>query len=378
MEKNGGNVQPISVLWIGEAFDLPAVHWMIGLKNAGIDVEVITGPQCRYIGFLRKAGLDVSLIGIRSRIDFAAIRALRERFERKRYDVLHTYGNASLSCTIQAAKGVSSRIVCFRGYMKNLRIWYPPSWLTYLHPRVDRIICASRAVERFFLGLRVRIPPEKLITIYKGHELDWYAAPPVDRASLGVPDDAFIVGFVGRNRRRKGIHVLVDSSRYLPVEHPFHYVLVGKLEKNRMLGRHVRASPMRERIHRVGFRTDAPQVAGACDVFVMPSLDREGFPRAVIEAMAYAVPPIVSDVGGMPELVEDGVSGLVVPEGDAKALARAIADLYEHPEKRAELGRRAQQRIADVFTCRRTVRETIEMYRELAAERPTTGAASSG
>ena len=135
-----------------------------------------------------------------------------------------------------------------------------------------------------------------------------------------------------------------------------------------MLDRLIAKSPARERIHRLGFRTHAPQIAGACDVFVMPSLDREGFSRAVIEAMAYATPPIVSDVGGMPEQIEHGVSGLVVPQADPKALADAILDLYEHPEKRVEMGRRARQRIAEVFTCRRSVRESIALYRELQAE----------
>ena len=100
-------------------------------------------------------------------------------------------------------------------------------------------------------------------------------------------------------------------------------------------------------------------------MFTLPSTDREGFPRAVVEAMAHGTPPIVSNVGGMPELVEHGVSGLVVPASDPRALANAIVDLFRHPAKRIEMGRQAKQRIHEVFNCRRSVRETIEMYEDL-------------
>jgi glycosyltransferase involved in cell wall biosynthesis len=356
----------ISVLWVTEGPDRPTAECIIGILRAGVDVEVITGPDSPRISSLRDGGVPVATLKLRQRFDLGAIRELKRRLDGKRYDILHAFGTKALACSIQAARRRPIRIVTFRGYMGNLRSWYPPARWTFLHPRVDRIICGSNAIARYFLDHRMRIPREKIVTIYKGHELDWYRDAPTDLGTLGVPAGAFSVGFCGRDRPRKGIHVLIDSARYLPREYPIHFVLVGGFDKNRALEQRIRNSPARDRIHRVGFRTDAPQIAGACDVFALPSIDREGFSRAVVEAMAYGTPPIVSDVGGMPEMVEHGVSGLIVPQADPQALAAAIRDLYEHPEKRMELGRRARQRIGDVFTCRRSVRETIALYLELA------------
>jgi glycosyltransferase involved in cell wall biosynthesis len=87
--------------------------------------------------------------------------------------------------------------------------------------------------------------------------------------------------------------------------------------------------------------------------------------RAIIEAMAYGVPPVVTDSGGSPELVADGVSGFVVPVKDSKALADAIERLYRDPELRKRLGRSARERIATDFRNEDTVTQTIELYESL-------------
>jgi glycosyltransferase involved in cell wall biosynthesis len=120
-----------------------------------------------------------------------------------------------------------------------------------------------------------------------------------------------------------------------------------------------------DRIHFTGYRNDAPAIAAASDVFVLPSTEREGLPRAVIEAMAYGVAPIVTNVGGMPELVEKGVSGLVVPPKDAAALGAAIEQLFRNPKSTKQFGQAAQARIENHFHTSQTVRETSELYRSL-------------
>ncbi len=125
---------------------------------------------------------------------------------------------------------------------------------------------------------------------------------------------------------------------------------------------------MSERIHRSGFRTDAPAISAACDVFCLPSTKREGLARSVIEAMAYRVPPIVTDSGGSPELVVDGVSGFVVPPRDARSIADAIEKLFRDPELRRRMGDAARERIATDFRNEDTVLKTIALYEELVPD----------
>ena len=131
------------------------------------------------------------------------------------------------------------------------------------------------------------------------------------------------------------------------------------------LTQRIAESPAKDRIHRAGFVTNAPELSAACDVFCMPSTKREGLARSIIEAMAYRVPPVVTDAGGSPELVEDGKSGFVVPPRDAKALAEAIEKLYRDADLRQRMGNAARERIATAFRNEETVRQTIALYEEL-------------
>ncbi len=361
--------ESLSVLWVAEVLDRPTAHNIIGLRRSGVDLDVITGLSCPHVTTLEQAGVPVTTLNIPLRYDRAAIAELKRRLEQKRYHVLHAFGSNSLGCGIQAARGIDIRIVTFRGYMGNVRLHSPASWMTYLHPRLDRIICGSNAIARYFHRHPIPIDNRKIVTIYKGHELAWYQAEPVDLTTVGVPAGAFTVAFSGRNRPRKGIHVLIEAAGLLPDDYQIHFVLAGKIEMNRRLERSLAGCPARDRIHFAGFRTDAPQLAGACDLFCLPSIGREGFSRAVVEAMAYGTPAISSDVGGMPEMVDHGVTGLIVPQKDPQALADAIQDLYENPELRERMGQAARERIDKVFNCRRTVRETHALYRKLTSTR---------
>jgi glycosyltransferase involved in cell wall biosynthesis len=229
----------------------------------------------------------------------------------------------------------------------------------------------SDSVKSYFVSLHFlwfRLNPRKPVTIYKGHDLAWYQASPVDLKQFGIPAGAFVVGFAGRNRPNRGLNYIVESSRWLPKDAPIHFLFLGKLTDDVKLKQQVDASPFRDRIHLGGFRSDAPAVAGACDTFILPSVFKEGLSRAVIEAMSYATPPIVTNVGGHPELVVHNESGLVIPPKDPEAIAKAILELYNDPEKKKCLGENARRRIETRFHIRGTIRQTRWLFEEILKE----------
>ncbi len=213
----------------------------------------------------------------------------------------------------------------------------------------------------------LRLPAERLVTIYKGHNLDWYTDAPGDLTEFGIPPEAFVIGCVANVRRRKGIEYLVDALAELPEDWRAHLLLVGEMNAP-YLDKRIAASPVADRIHKTGRRVDGPSLSAACDVFVMPSIKREGLARALIEAMAYGVPPIVTDCGGSPELVVDGVSGFVVPVRDSRAISHAIRRLHEDPALRDRIGRAARRRIGEAFRIEDTIEQTIALYRSLVAQ----------
>jgi glycosyltransferase involved in cell wall biosynthesis len=347
--------------------DRPTLATFIGMQHAGVDVTVVCSPEHPH--YSRLAAENIPIVDIRFRRDFdrAAMRQVREELIRGAYDIVHTFNNKAISNVLCAARDLPVKIVAYRGIVGAVGFLDPMSWMRYLNPRIDRIVCVAEAIRQHFLHMRpkfLRMPPERPVTIHKGHKLEWYTDEPADLARVGIPSDAFVVGCVANYRPRKGIEVLVDAMERLPDDMAVHLLLIGRMDAQK-LARRIDRSPAKLRIHRVGFRKDAPALSAACDVFCLPSTRREGLSRALIEAMAYGVPPVVTDSGGSPELVVDGECGIVVPADDSRAIADAIERLNRDADLRTRLGNAARARIATDFRNEETVEKTIALYESL-------------
>jgi glycosyltransferase involved in cell wall biosynthesis len=357
----------IRILSITVNPDRPTTETFIGFHRAGIDITVVCPQEHPHHQLLVDAGVPTMDMRFNRKIDPKAIRMLRKELKRGNYDILHTYTNNALSNGLIATRGMQIKIVAYRGIVGAVGFLDPISWMRYLNPRIDRIICVCDAIRDYFLSMTpkfLRMPPERPVTVHKGHKLEWYTAEPADLGELGIPDGAFVVACITNNRPRKGLQYLVEAMALLPQDIPAHLLLVGHM-RGKVLDKAINDSPVDDRIHRPGYRKNAPAITAACDVFCLPSVKREGLPRSVIEAMAYSVPPIVTNSGGSPELVADGESGLVVPVRDAQAIADAIEKLYSDPEYRNKLGNGARERIANNFRNEDTVTKIIAVYRDL-------------
>jgi glycosyltransferase involved in cell wall biosynthesis len=361
----------MKVLWITSHADTlnsirPEAETLIGLAKRGLECEIMTQGNSAYRGAMEAAGVRV--------IDFVPERKfgrretafIRRHLVQGRHDILHLFNNKAIATGVRAARGLPVKVISYRGQTGNVHRYDPTCWLTHLHPRIDRVICVADAVREDMA--RHRLDPDSCVTVYKGHDLAWYADPPADlQAIFGIPSEAFVVGTVANYRPRKGLEILIEAGRRLPGNVPIHFLLIGRGTDHPRLANMLAASPVRDRFHFPGFRKDACSLIAACDCSVLPSTKREGLPKTVIESMAYGVCPVVTDTGGSAELVVSGESGLVVPPGDASALAAAILRLYENPSETRHMGARARERIADNFNIRQTIDKTLEVYRRALA-----------
>jgi glycosyltransferase involved in cell wall biosynthesis len=356
------------VLCITDRSDLPETELFIGLKNEGVDIEVMCNPTGKHYSRLINSEVPTMDLTLKSRFDLSGIRRIRHQLNIKPYNILFCFNNPAASNTLIASRGKKYKIITYRGVIGNMGLLSPASWTTHLHPRVNRIVCVCNAVRDYIVSMRLlwmNLSPERVVTIYKGHDLSWYQRAPADLSEFNIPSTAFVVGFAGRNRPRKGIDILINSAKCLPADVPIHFLLLGRLTDDAHLKRLIDQSPFRNNFHLPGFRNDAPAIAGACDTFVLPSLKREGLARAVIEAMAYGTPPIVTNVGGLPEMVEDQKSGIVIPPKDPKAIAYAIMDMYEHSDKKKKMGEQAKLRIQNEFNIKTTILKTKQLFEQL-------------
>lgn len=361
----------VRLLCLTDACDRPESELFLGLKATGIDVAVMCNPKGRNFQRLQDAGLVIGEMALRGRFDREGTRKIREVLTGSSYNVIYAWNPRALACGLRASRGLPVKVVAYRGVIGNISYWNPESWITFLNPRVSRIVCVADAIREYMESLQLlglRLPTQRLQTIYKGHDLEWYRQVPADLSEFGIPEGAFVICCTGRDVPRKGFDVLIDAFSALPADINAHLLLVGKVSENETIRAQAGASPRAAHIHFTGFRPDAPALAAASQVFVLPSTEREGLPRAVIEAMAYGVAPVVTSVGGMPELVENGASGLVVPPRDPAALAFALEQLYRDDDLRVRLGQTARARIACDFNIRNTIERTAELCHTLAGQ----------
>ena len=235
-------------------------------------------------------------------------------------------------------------------------------------PRVERVICVSEDARPSFL--RAGAPPDTFRVVRNGI-LPRRARRDRDevRAALGLRAEHSIVLTVGRMTEQKGHHHLCHAMPAIVEGEPnarFLFVGDGPLEGN--LRELARALGVEQHVRFLGRRDDVPDLLGAADLFVLPSLF-EGLPLVVLEAMAAGLPVVGTCAGGTREAVVDGMTGRVVPPGDVAALVDAIADLLRHPVRARAWGRAGRAYFEREFHADRMAREASEIYRELLSAR---------
>jgi glycosyltransferase involved in cell wall biosynthesis len=344
----------------------PEAEWFIGLQHAGFRMSVMTEPDSVYAERMRDAGIEIIPFEIARKFSLATIYRIRRVLRDGRHHILHLFNNKAITNGIFAAYGLPVKVVTYRGQTGNIKRRDPTCYLTHLNPRVDCITCVADAVRTDLLGNGVSA--EKLVTVYKGHDLHWYdGTRKEDLSSLGIPGDAFVIGCVANNRPRKGVSVLIESSRHLPVDSRVHFVLVGSGMSSAAIKSLVAESRLAANFHLIDYRDNVLELVASCDATVLPATRGEGLPKTVIESMALGVTPIVTGTGGSPELVIDGECGLVVPPGDAPALAAAIQRLEQNPDENAAMARRARQRLKTHFNAGQGIEALKKLYESLTS-----------
>lgn len=230
---------------------------------------------------------------------------------------------------------------------------------------IDRVITVSED-NRTHLNRIHGVPPEKIRVTHIGiPEPDAREAADL-RVELGLDRDTALLAIVGSLEARKGHDTAFEALAHLPGR--IHLVVAGDGELRRRLGQMVSALGIDERVHFLGARDDMPGILRDADIMVHPSR-MDATPYVIIEALAAGLPVVASNIYGIPELIEDGVSGVLVPPDDPGAVARALTSLVEDSERRRRIGAAARQRFEARFTIGTHVRKTVAVYDELLGDK---------
>jgi len=225
---------------------------------------------------------------------------------------------------------------------------------------------------------RLRVPARKLVLLGNGVDLKRFTPPPGPdasaraRAALGVAPTQVVVGVVGRLVWQKGLRELFAAAARLRHSRPeVVVVVVGPSDPDKADALGPRDMADAEALGNVVFlgrRDDVDDLYHGFDIFVLPSY-REGFPRSAMEAAASAVPVIATDIRGCRQAVDHGVTGLLVPVHDDAALAGAVQELADDPDRRVAMGRAGRVKAEAEFDDRAVVETTLAVYERLLARR---------
>jgi glycosyltransferase involved in cell wall biosynthesis len=234
----------------------------------------------------------------------------------------------------------------------------------------SRVVASAESVRDFYVR-QVHADPGKVDVIYNA--VDFAQAQPTRssadiRRECGVPADAFVAGVIARLTEQKGHRFLFDAIAGTPALANVHLMLVGGGDLRATLVRQVQDLGLSDRVHFLGPRRDLGDLLAAMDVFVMPSL-WEGLPLSLVLAMGAGLPVVATAVAGIPEVVENGRTGLLVPPGDRAALGAALATLVADVPARERLGRDARASVLPRFNVEGYVQSIADLYDRLLAER---------
>ena len=339
------------------------------------------GPQIDYrLAFLEDGPLvaEAARLGYSARVFlagqlregvryWATVRHLRQWFRQEKVNAVLSWMSKSHLYAGPAAWGHIPAV------------WYQHGipdrhWMARVATRIPSraIFCCSQAAA----AAQVSLPPTRPCpVIYPAVDLAAYNVQSLPlkmacRMELGLPPDAFLIGVVARLQRQKGIHVLVEAAAALAADYPHaHYVVVGgehplEPEYAEGLTRQVAEAGLTSRVSFAGHQTSVATWMQAMDVLTLPSIGAEGFGMVVVEAMALGKVVIASRLGGPPEIIEDGVDGVLVDPGDTQSLMAALAKAMRGGQCNQRMGLAAEQK-AETFGTARFASEVARHLQEV-------------
>jgi len=344
---------------------------VLGLDRRRYDVEVWCLARGGAIADeLRSLGVPVNIQGLTSYYNPARVRELAARLAAGRFDVVHTHGYfastfARLALLLKRGPAVIHHIhttdIQFKA--RNRRI---ESLLSLCS---DRVICVSQAVGRFAVE-SLGVAPQKIRVVYNtafadGEQFTERTAGGQDILSRLSPED-FVILSIASLTRNKGHDVLLTSMRALAARHGHaKSIIIGDGPERRSLEERIGSLGMRGRVLLAGMRQDVLPFLRRADVVVLSTIGREGLSVALIEGAAAGRPLVGSDLGGIPEVIEHGVNGLLFRPGDSRELVRALERLITDPELRERMGQRSRTLYVNRFSREVMIGRIEQMYDEV-------------
>jgi glycosyltransferase involved in cell wall biosynthesis len=319
----------------------------------------------------RNHGLNAEQLEGKAKLSPKDVLYIAQRLKSGQFSLIHTHGYKANILGGMAAKlaGVKS--------VATVHLHTETTYRLRLYKIIDllalrffpKVIAVSENLRQYLIANG--LPPKKVVTIHNAVDLEIFASGVSfcnDKAlknRLGIGSDQYIVSIIGRLTSQKGHRYFLESAkRILEVLPETRFLIVGDGPLREELEGLSLSLGVAQAVCFLGYQQDIATLMGISDVIVMSSL-KEGLPYVLLEALALARPVVGTQVGGIPEVIKHGETGLLVPPKDSKGLAEAIIRVLRNPEEAARLGERGRKLVSREFNVETMVRKTAAVYAEV-------------
>lgn len=340
---------------------------LIAMRERGHELAVVSRPGARIIDRAKEAGFETFAVDMRGAADLPAIFRLRGVMKRFKADVVNTHSGRDTQLAGMAARSIlGKRPLVVR--TRHLALPITSKFSYSVLP--DHVVTVSKYVERYLV--EAGIPGERITTVSTGVDFARYDRSTIAgdlRAELNLSAETPLVGTVAILRAKKGHADILDAVPAVLQRFPdAHFVFAGDGAQTANLKARIEAEGLVGRVHLLGLRRDVTNVLASLDVFVLPT-HQEALGTAFIEAGAMGLPTVATNVDGVPEVVQDGRTGLLVPVRDGKAIAEAICRLLGDPIYRQSMGANAAEFVRRKFSREVMAQGMERLYSQLLEAR---------
>jgi glycosyltransferase involved in cell wall biosynthesis len=343
-----------------EVRTLNEARWTV---ERGWRVLLACQPDGRLFERARAAGLETAAVRMPAAFDPRALASLVWLIRRERVSLVHTHSSVDAWLGGMAARLCRVPVVRTRHVSIAIRKGLNPVYRCL----ADRVITSGEAIRRMVMD--VGVPAERVVAIPAGVDLERFPfgarAPEMARElKLGSP----VIGSVAMFRGSKGHPQLLEAFALVRRKWPMaSLLLVGDGIRRPWVEQLAREAGLSDAVVFTGFRPDVPTLLATMDCFAQASTRTEGVPQALLQAFATGVPVVASQIGGIPEVVIDGETGLLVPSESVEALTAAIARVLDDPAGAARRARAARALVEARFSHTHAVNRLLHLYDELLA-----------
>ena len=339
------------------------------LVKRGHRILLVLEPRSPIMAMAKERGLPVEPFVMRQWRLPLSILAFRRLLTRERPDIVHV--NSSRDSWIAA---LASRLSHPRPKVIRTRHISAPlnknATTNLLYRRLfDMVIVTGGERNRQDLIHRDGLRPERVAAFPIGLDVEQFSPsqPRHDlRAELGIPAGHLLVGMISYLRDYKGHRYLVDAVPQVLAQHQaVTFLIVGEGPEAQNIRAQIERLGLTASVRMLGFRDDLLDVFRSLNLFVIPTVEGDTIPQVLMQALALGLPVVSTTTGSIPDVIQDGESGVLVPPRDVAALAKGIARLLQDPALREQMGRRGRQTVVQTYSIDRMVDELERVYRQV-------------